>query len=131
MIETASHPAEPEARPQLAGLGRRLAGFALELLLCAATLVVGWLAWSVYEWRHGRTPAKRLLGLRVVDAVSAEPAGLRTMALRQGAYALGVVGLFGAATLGLGWVVAALFVLSPTRQAMWDRLAFTAVVRSR
>lgn len=117
--------------PAPAGLGRRLAGFALELLLCAATLVVGWLVWSVFEWRHGRTPAKRLLGLRVVDAVTAAPAGRRTMALRQLVYAIGVVGLFGAATLGLGLVIAALFALSPTRQAMWDRLAFTAVVRER
>lgn len=113
----------------LAGPGRRLAGFALELMLFALTLGVGWLAWSGYEWRHGRTPAKRLLGLRVVDAVSGEPAGLRAMALRQGVYGIGIVGLFGAVTLGLGWAIAAAFVLSPTRQAMWDRLAFTTVLR--
>lgn len=113
----------------LASPGRRLAGFALEVALFAVTLGVGWLAWSGYEWRHGRTPAKRLLGLRVVDAVSGEPAGPRVMALRQAVYCIGVVGLFGAVTLGLGWAIAAAFVLSPTRQAMWDRLAFTTVLR--
>ncbi|NUT37173.1 MAG: hypothetical protein HOV79_29300 [Hamadaea sp.] len=112
----------------LAGPGRRFAGFLLEVVLCLVTLGVGWLAWSVAEWRHGRTPAKRILRLRVVDAVSAETAGWQTMALRQGAYAIGIVGLFGAVTLGLGWAVGAAFVLSPTRQAMWDRLAFTTVV---
>lgn len=112
----------------LAGPGRRFAGFLLEIVLCLVTLGVGWLAWSVVEWRHGRTPAKRLLRLRVVDAVSADPARWATMALRQGAYAIGIVGLFGAVTLGLGWAVGAAFVLSPTRQAMWDRLAFTTVV---
>mgnify|MGYP003454464932 CR=1 FL=1 len=113
----------------LAGPGRRLIGFALELVLLVVTLGVGWLAWSGYEWRRGRTPAKRLLRMRVVDAVSGEPVGLPVMALRQGAYAIGIVGLFGAVTLGLGWAVAAAFVLSPTRQAMWDRLAFTTVLR--
>lgn len=113
----------------LADPGRRLVGFMLDLLLFALTFGVGWLAWSGYEWRHGRTPAKRLLRMRVVDAVSGEPAGSGVMALRQGVYAIGIVGLFGAVTLGLGWAVAAAFVFSPTRQAMWDRLAFTTVLR--
>jgi uncharacterized RDD family membrane protein YckC len=113
----------------LADPGRRLAGFALDLGLFVVTLGVGWLAWSVAEWRHGRTPAKRLLRMRVVDAVSGEPVGLRVMALRQAVYALGIVGLFGAVSFGLGWAIAAAFVLSPTRQAMWDRLAFTTVRR--
>ena len=113
----------------LAGPGRRLVGFAVELALLVVTLGIGWLAWSLYEWRHSRPPAKRLLRLRVVDAVSGEPAGLRVMALRQLVYAVGIVGLFGAVTLGLGWAIAAAFVFSPTQQAMWDRLAFTTVVR--
>lgn len=113
----------------LAGPGRRLIGFALESLLFMLTLGLGWLVWSGYEWRRGCTPAKRLLRLRVVDAVSGEPVGLPVMALRQAAYGIGVVGLFGAATLGLGWALAAAFVFSPTRQTMWDRLAFTTVLR--
>jgi uncharacterized RDD family membrane protein YckC len=113
----------------LADPGRRLAGFVLDVGLFVITLGVGWLAWSVAEWRHGRTPAKRLLRLRVVDAVSGEPVGLRVMLLRQVVYGLGIVGLFGAVSFGLGWAIAAAFVLSPTRQAMWDRLAFTTVRR--
>jgi len=36
--------------------------------------------------------------------------------------------LFGAVTVGLGWAIGAVFVLSPSKQAMRDRLAFTAVV---
>jgi uncharacterized RDD family membrane protein YckC len=97
-------------------------------VLCLVTLGVGWLAWSAYEWRFGRTPAKRLLRLRVVDAGGAGPVGWQTMALRQAVYGVGIAGLFGAVTFGLGWAIAAAFVLSPTRQAMWDRLAFTTVV---
>jgi uncharacterized RDD family membrane protein YckC len=112
----------------LAGPGRRLAGFLLELVLFVVTLGVGWLIWSVLSWRSGRTPAKQLLRLRVVDGISGEQASWRRMALRQAVYALGIAGLFGAATMGLGWGICAVFVLSPTRQALWDRLAFTTVV---
>lgn len=112
----------------LAGLGRRFAGFGLELVLCVATLGVGWLGWSAYEWRFGRTPAKRLLGMTVVRPSTGEPVGWKAMALREVVYGIGIVGLFGAVTLGLGWAIGAAFVLSPSQQAMWDRLAFTTVV---
>lgn len=119
-------PAGPDL--PLAGLWRRLAGFGLELVLCAATLGVGWLGWSAYEWRFGRTPAKRLLGMTVVQPSTGRRASWPAMALREVVYGIGIVGLFGAVTLGLGWAIAAAFVLSPSKQAMWDRLAFTAVV---
>lgn len=112
----------------LAGLWRRLAGFGLELVLFAVTLGVGWLGWSAYEWRFGRTPAKRLLGLTVVRPATGEPADWKTMALREVVYGIGIVGLFGAVTVGLGWAIGAAFVLSPSQQAMWDRLAFTTVI---
>jgi uncharacterized RDD family membrane protein YckC len=113
-----------------AGLGRRLAGFGVELALCVATLGIGWLGWSAYEWRFGRTPAKRLLRMTVVDTATGQPAGWKTMALREVAYGIGIVGLFGAVTLGLGWALGAAFVLSPSKQAMWDRLAFTSVTHT-
>lgn len=112
----------------LAGLWRRLAGFGLELVLFAVTLGVGWLGWSAYEWRFGRTPAKRLLRLTVVRPATGEPADWKTMALREVVYGIGIVGLFGAVTVGLGWAIGAAFVLSPSQQAMWDRLAFTTVI---
>lgn len=114
----------------LAGLGRRLAGFALEAVLAVLTLGVGWLGWSAYEWRFGRTPAKRLLRMTVVDTATGQPAQWKTMALREVVYAIGIVGLFGAVTLGLGWAIGAAFALSPSKQAMWDRLAFTTVTHS-
>lgn len=111
----------------LAGLGRRTAGFGLELGLFVVTLGIGWLGWSAYEWRFGRTPAKRLLGMTVVEAGTGRPAGWTAMALREVVYGIGIVGLFGAVTLGLGWAIGAAFALSPSKQAMWDRLAFTSV----
>jgi hypothetical protein len=118
---------DSSASVPLAGLGRRLAGFGLELVLFAVTLGVGWLGWSAYEWRFGRTPAKRLLRMTVVEAGTGRPAGWTAMALREVVYGIGIVGLFGAVTLGLGWAIGAAFVLSPSKQAMWDRLSFTTV----
>ena len=46
--------------------GLRLRALALTVLLIVVTLGIGWLVWSVLEWRHGRTPAYRMLGVRVV-----------------------------------------------------------------
>ncbi|WP_169734252.1 RDD family protein [Hamadaea tsunoensis] len=111
----------------LAGPGRRAAGFFLDVLLFVVTLGVGWLIWSIWLWSSARTPGKQILRMRVVDGLTGEPVGWRRMALRQAVYGIGIAGLFGAATVGVGWAISAVFVLSPTRQALWDRLAFTTV----
>ena len=38
-------------------IGPRLHALALTVVLIVATLGIGWLAWSVVEWRRGRHPA--------------------------------------------------------------------------
>ena len=67
-----------------ASLGRRIGALGLTVVLLVGTLVVGWLVWSVFEWRHGRTPSYRLLGLRVVRRSDARPIGLGRSLLRSG-----------------------------------------------
>ena len=120
---------EPGALPELATPGRRFVGFVLETVLFIGTFGIGWMVWSMIEWRDGRTPAKRLLrDLIVVDAWSGERVSWRRMAIRELGAKIGLVGLFGVATFGLGWAIAAALVLSETRAALWDRLAGTAVV---
>ena len=47
-------------------------------------LVVGFLVWSIFEWRHGRTPSYRLLGLHVVRRDDGRPIGLGRSFLRSG-----------------------------------------------
>jgi hypothetical protein len=64
-------------------LGRRIGALALTVALLIATLLVGWLVWSVVEWRHGRTPSYRLLGLRVVRRSDERPVGLGRSLLRS------------------------------------------------
>lgn len=109
--------------------GRRFVAFVLETVLFIGTFGIGWLVWSVIEWRDARTPAKRLLrDLTVVDAWTGENVSWRRMAVRELGAKIGLVGLFGMATFGLGWAIAAALVMSETRAALWDRLAGTAVV---
>jgi RDD family len=73
----------PEWQPA-ASFGKRLEAFALTLLLLIVTLGVGWLAWSVFECRSGRTPSYRLLGLRVVRRSDQKPIGLCRSLIRSG-----------------------------------------------
>ena len=115
--------------PVLVEPGRRFVAAILEIVLFIGTFGIGWLVWSMIEWRRGRTPAKRLLrDLAVADAWSGERVNWQRMAVRELGAKIGLVGLFGVATFGLGWVIAAALVLSETRASLWDRLAGTIVV---
>jgi hypothetical protein len=48
-----------------------------------ATLGVGWLGWSLVEWRHGRTPSYRLRNLRVVRRSDGGTVGFWRSAVRE------------------------------------------------
>lgn len=120
----------PLDAPQLVEPGSRLLTALLELVLFVVTLGVGWLVWSVLEWRHARTPAKRLRHQQVVLVRGGAPAGFGRMCSRQ----LGggaVTFLLGLSTCGIGWLFAAWLVFSPSRQALWDRIAGTTVAGAR
>jgi hypothetical protein len=55
----------------------------LGLALFCATLGVGYLTWSLFTWRQGRTPAQRMLRLRCWLPLSGQVAGRKDMAVRQ------------------------------------------------
>jgi hypothetical protein len=67
-----------------ASTGRRIGALGLTLLLLVVTLVVGWLVWSVFEWRQSRTPSYRVLGLRVVRQDDGQRIGVWRSLLRSG-----------------------------------------------
>lgn len=103
----------------LVGLGFRI-GYPEGLWAPALALLVIWLGWGLW----GTTPGKRVLGLYVFSEEVAAPVkpgiGLLVAAIRLGASLLSVL-LF-----GLGFLIVA---VSPTRQALHDRLAGTLVVQ--
>jgi hypothetical protein len=119
-----------------ASLGVRIKALMLTFVLIVVTLGVGWMVWSIVEWRHGRTVSFKLMGLRVVRTSGGRPIGLATSLLRN---ALLCSVLF-VPTMVTCIVVALAFVmgasppedlLSKPRNAPWDRLTKTTVVQER
>ena len=122
-------------RTSAASLVKRSEALALTPLLMIATLGIGWLVWSVLEWRHGRTPSYRLLGLRVVRRSGDAPVRLWRSAARAGICLLLVL-----PTVAVCCVVGLCFVfgasppdglLRDPRTAPWDWLTATRVTDER
>ncbi len=126
---------------QLASLRQRLAGHIFEFVLFALTLGVGWIFWFVNTARSGQTPAKRLLGMRVVDA-QGQPASLVRMVARDVwlkvllfvlldllLLSMEVEGGINLAFAGVAvWLVAAAWCAwDGQRQCLWDKVAGTRV----
>jgi hypothetical protein len=116
-----------------ASLGRRMEALVLTPLLLIVTVGIGWLLWSIIEWRSGRTPSYRLLGLRVVRRSDEEPIGLGRSLARSGLCCAVLV----IPTIVIGAVVGVCFamgasppdgLLSQPRAAPWDRLTATKVL---
>ena len=118
-----------------ASFGRRIEAFGLTLLLIVVTLVVGWLVWSIIEWRHGRTASYRLSGLRVVRR-DGTPVRLGRSVLRNGVLCTLLVVPTVAACVIAG-ITFALGTSPPDglfrepRAAPWDRLTDTTVIDER
>jgi len=111
----------------LSPAGRRLGGYLLDGLLIFCTLVIGWIIWTLIVWAQGQTPAKQILGMRVVRLDTRVHAGWGRMFLRDFVGKL-LVGL----TFGLffiGGVIADCWLLwDKDKQELWDKIAGTVVV---
>jgi hypothetical protein len=124
-----------DARLPEASLVVRVKAFALTAALIVVTLGVGWIAWSVGEWRHGRTASFHLTGLRVVRS-NGEPIGLGRSVVRNAVCCtlLLVPTLLVCVIVGLAFVMGASppnGLLSQPRRAPWDVLTKTKVVYDR
>jgi uncharacterized RDD family membrane protein YckC len=105
--------------------GVRFGAFALDILLAVVTCGIGWLIWSIVLWGQATSPAKKMLGLYVVDLQTGAPATMQQMLLRE---------LLGKIVLGwltglVGIISAVLILVQPTRQGVWDYISRTTVVR--
>lgn len=109
------------------GNGARLGAFLLETLLMIVTLGIGWLIWSVFLLNQATSPAKKMLGLQIVDSNTGVPATIQQMLLRE---ILGKV-VVNSVTGGITWLVSAvMIVVLPSRQGIHDYIARTVVVRT-
>jgi uncharacterized RDD family membrane protein YckC len=124
------------AEPLRASLGRRIEALLLTLFLFIGSLGVGWLIWTVLEWRSGRTPSYRLLGLRVVTLADGRPIGLARSIVRNGILCTVLL----LPSVLACCILAATFVMGASppdllwarpRTAPWDRLTRTQVVDER
>ncbi len=119
-----------------AGLGARIRALLLTFALVVVTLGIGWLVWSVVEWRKGRTASYRLTGLRVVRRSDGRPIGLARSVVRNALFCtlLLVPTIVACATVAIAFVMGASppnNLLRQPRSAPWDLLTDTEVVDER
>jgi uncharacterized RDD family membrane protein YckC len=116
------------ASVELCSVWRRLGGYLLDGLLVIVTLFIGWLVWSIIVWGRGQSPAKQLLGMRVIrtDNLTAARRGLMF-----GRFcAIWLIGVVAGATI-IGYVLYFWLCWDKNRQEIWDKMCNTVVVNDR
>lgn len=105
--------------------GVRFGAFALDIVLAIVTCFIGWLIWSIVLWGQSTSPAKKMLGLVVVDLNTGAPATMQQMLLRE------LVGkiVLGSVTGIVSLVSAVLILIQPSRQGVWDYISKTTVAK--
>lgn len=103
----------------------RLGAYLLEALLTIVTLFIGWIIWALIIAGDGQTPAKRLLGMRVIRADRRRPASLGWMFWMRGVVA-GFVAQF-AVLFTLGIILFMPF-WDRRNQNIWDKISNCYVV---
>jgi uncharacterized RDD family membrane protein YckC len=117
----------PPSSRDMSSPGRRLLAQGLDVVLFVVTAGVGWMAWSAVAWRHGQTPAKRLLRMRCIDTRVGTAARFPTMARRE----VGLKWVPAIVTLGLWLVAGGAVCLGERREALWDKAGKTIVIDDR
>lgn len=106
----------------------------LEATLAIVTLGIGWFIWWLILLGKGLTPARQILGLRVIDANTKQPVSNSQVFVRGFVvYFLAFSALASALSLilfGAGWLftlVSALLVFRASRQTLWDQITGTSI----
>ncbi|MFM9084695.1 MAG: RDD family protein [Actinomycetota bacterium] len=115
----------PGGPPVPSSVGRRVGATLLDALLIVVTLFIGWFVWSIVLWKQSTSPAKKMLGMQIVDANTGAPATMHQMVMRE------VVGKWVVGSVAAGLANVASFVMlfiTPKRQGVWDYIGGTTVV---
>ena len=126
----ASYVAAKKENEELIGVpaGARFLAYLLECVLVLVTLVIGWLIWAATLSGTGQTPAKKLMGLTVIDLQTKKPMTMGRMFWMRGIVAgfVAQIGIF--FTLGI-----LLFMpfWDKRNQNLWDRVSASIVVNTQ
>ena len=110
-----SQPIVPSPSMRMASSQHRIASLVLDTVLIFLTLGIGWLIWSMFTWKEGQSPAKKILKIRVFDAQSHQPVTWGHMAIYELLFGMAVAmvcsfinfltfGLLGSFTYFVMWV---------------------------
>jgi uncharacterized RDD family membrane protein YckC len=122
--------ADPTQRVQKVTFNRRFWGdYLLEGILVLVTLIIGWLIWLAFTAPRSQTPAKRLLGVYMLDLQTGQPITAGRVWVRELLVKTLLVGAINAITSGIAGLVNALWVFfDKNRQALHDKVVGTVVV---
>ena len=76
---------QPSYQPalRLASSQHRIASLLLETVLFSLTVGIGWLIWSLFTWKTGQSPAKKILKIRVFHVETNQPVTWGHMAIYE------------------------------------------------
>lgn len=105
----------------ISSAGRRLLAALLDGVLAIVTLGIGWFIWSLFTYKTAQTPAKRIMGMRMVYTASGDALNWGMSVVRD--YI--VKGFIGGLTFGIAylWIL-----FDPNKQALYDKLMDVVVV---
>ncbi|MGB6837190.1 MAG: RDD family protein [Dehalococcoidia bacterium] len=110
-----------------AGLWRRFSGELIDIVLFWLLLIVGWFIWfGFFSARHGQTPGKQILGLRVIR-LDGTAATAGTMWLRE----VLIKGILWNLTEPLSYVAYIWAFFDKDRQTVHDKMVDTYVIYHR
>jgi uncharacterized RDD family membrane protein YckC len=114
----------------LASPGKRFGTALLELVLYVVTLFIGYIIWTLFAWRDGQTPGKKITHLKYVNVETGRVADWGKSAFRDFVIRGIVIGFIGAITLYIGYLVAAFMIFDKDKnyRTGWDRWGGTVVV---
>jgi len=96
----------------------------VDVLLLWLTLGIGWLIWSLVVYRYGQSPAKQLMGMKVINLENGVPASWGRMFVRE-FIAKGLIVLLAFMVLYIPyfWLI-----WDKDNQELWDKIVDTVVV---
>lgn len=103
----------------------RLGGYILDAILITVTFGIGWLIWAAFTARNGQTPAKKILGMRVIRTSTLQPVGLVFMVVMRALFAGLVAAVLIPITLG---IILLMPLWDKRNQNIWDKVSGSVVV---